>query len=329
MPEALSLAAANLTSPAVLFFALGILAGAARSDLAIPPAVAKALSLYLMLAIGFKGGVAVSQQGLTGQVLAAMGAGVALSFLMPLVAFGLLRIFTRLERITAAAVAAHYGSISVVTFVAGSEFLQLSGLVPSGHMVAVLALMETPAILTGLLLAGRAARGAEGEDAGERSELLREVFLNGSVVLLMGAFFIGWISGDAGMARMDPFVNGLFQGVLAVFLLDMGLVAARRLSSAGRLGPAGFAFGAVMPLIGASCGLATAWLIGMNAADAAALMILAGSASYIAVPAALRIALPQADPTIYLTLSLAVTFPFNLTVGIPLYTAAARWALGG
>lgn len=324
--EALSLAVANLTSPAVLFFALGVFAGVARSDLSVPQQVAKGLALYLMLAIGFKGGVEVSRAGLSLDLLLAAGAGVALSFTMPLVAYGLLRAFTRLDRTTAAASAAHYGSISVVTFVAGSEFLTLSGLVYSGHMVAVLALMETPAILTGLLLAGRSAKG---EDPSARGDLIREVALNGSVVLLMGAFFIGWISGDAGMARLDPFVTGIFQGVLALFLLDMGIVAARRLSGARKLGWAGALFGVVMPPIGAAAALAVAALIGMSAADAAALMILAGSASYIAVPAAMRIALPEADPSVYLTLSLAITFPFNLTVGIPLYAAAARLALGG
>lgn len=326
MIEVLSLALANLTTPAVLFFALGIFAGVARSDLTVPEAVAKGLALYLMLAIGFKGGVAVSEQGFTTTLVLAALAGVALSFAMPLIAFGLLRVMTKLDRVTAAASAAHYGSISVVTFVAGAEFLRLSGMVSSGHMVAVLALMETPAILTGLLLAGRSAGG---DDARTRSELLREVMLNGSVVLLLGSFVIGMISGEPGMAKLEPFVVGLFQGVLALFLLDMGLVAARRLSGAKRLGFGGAAFGIVMPLIGAALGLLVAWAIGMNAADAAALMILAGSASYIAVPAAMRIALPQADPSVYLTLSLAITFPFNLTLGIPLYAAVARLVLGG
>lgn len=326
MTEMLSLALANLTTPAVLFFALGIFAGVAKSDLSVPEAIAKGLALYLMLAIGFKGGVAVSEQGFTTALVLAALAGVLLSFAMPLIAFGLLRVMTKLDRVTAAASAAHYGSISVVTFVAGSEFLRLSGMVSSGHMVAVLALMETPAILTGLLLAGRAAGGS---DARTRSDLVREVMLNGSVVLLLGSFVIGMISGQPGMTKLEPFVVGLFQGVLALFLLDMGLVAARRLSGAKRLGLGGTAFGLIMPLIGAALALLVAWAIGMNSGDAAALMILAGSASYIAVPAAMRIALPKADPSVYLTLSLAITFPFNLTLGIPLYAAVARLVLGG
>lgn len=326
MLEVLSLALANLTSPAVLFFALGIFAGVARSDLNVPEAVAKGLALYLMLAIGFKGGVAVAEQGFTTELILAALAGIAISFAMPLIAYALLRAMTKLDQITAAASAAHYGSISVVTFVAGAEFLRMSGMVSSGHMVAVLALMETPAILTGLLLAGRAGGGG---DARTRSELLREVMLNGSVVLLLGSFVIGMVSGEAGMVKLEPFVVGLFQGVLALFLLDMGLVAARRLSGAKKLGVNGVAFGLIMPPIGATIALGIAWLIGMGPADAAALMILAGSASYIAVPAAMRIALPKADPSVYLTLSLAITFPFNLTLGIPLYTAAARFVLGG
>jgi len=326
MIDAVSLALANLTSPAVLFFALGVLAGVARSDLSVPQAVAKGLALYLMLAIGFKGGVEVSKVGLNADLLLAAGAGVLLSFAMPVIAFAMLRAFTKLDRVTAAASAAHYGSISVVTFVAGSEFLTLSGLVYSGHMVAVLALMETPAILTGLLLAGASAKGP---DPNARGELIREVALNGSVVLLMGAFVIGWISGEAGMVRLEPFVVGLFQGMLCLFLLDMGLVAARRLSGAKKLGVMGGLFGVVMPPIGAALALMLAAVIGMSAADAAALMILGASASYIAVPAAMRIALPDADPSVYLTLSLAITFPFNLTIGIPLYTGVARAVLGG
>ena len=324
--DALSLAAANLTSPAFLFFALGVAAGLARSDLEIPQAVAKGLALYLMLAIGFKGGVEVSRVGLTPDLLLAAGAGVLLSFAMPLIAYGLLRAFTRLDQVTAAAAAAHYGSISVVTFVAGSEFLTASGLVYSGHMIAVLALMETPAILTGLLLAGR---GAQQTDARERGELLREVALNGSVVLLIGAFAIGWISGEPGMEKLHPFVEELFQGVLVLFLLDMGLVAARRMGGARRLGLPGVIFGVVMPPLGAACALVIALAISMSAADAAALMILGASASYIAVPAAMRIALPKADPSVYLTLSLAITFPFNLAVGIPLYAFLARSVIGG
>ena len=326
MTDAIALALANLTSPAVLFFALGIFAGVVRSDLTIPQAIAKGLALYLMLAIGFKGGAAVAEVGLSMDLALAALAGVVLSFSLPLIAFALLRAFTKVDRATAAASAAHYGSISVVTFVAGSEFLTLSGLVWSGHMVAVLAIMETPAILTGLWLAGRASKGADPE---ARPELVREVLLNGSVVLLIGAFLIGWASGPAGMARLDLFVNGLFQGLLCLFLLDMGLVAARRLGGAKKLGVAGVIFGLVMPLIGAAVALPVAWLIGMSPGDAAALMILSGSASYIAVPAAMRIALPEADPSVYLTLSLVITFPFNLTIGIPLYASVARAVLGG
>ncbi|MBI1265043.1 MAG: sodium-dependent bicarbonate transport family permease [Alphaproteobacteria bacterium] len=326
MTDAIALALANLTSPAVLFFALGIFAGVVRSDLTIPQAIAKGLALYLMLAIGFKGGAAVAEVGLSVDLALAALAGVVLSFSLPLIAFALLRAFTRVDRATAAASAAHYGSISVVTFVAGSEFLTLTGLVWSGHMVAVLAIMETPAILTGLWLAGRASRGPDPE---ARPELLREVLLNGSVVLLIGAFLIGWASGPAGMARLDLFVNGLFQGLLCLFLLDMGLVAARRLGGVKKLGVTGVVFGLVMPLIGAAAALPVAWLIGMSAGDAAALMILSGSASYIAVPAAMRIALPEADPSVYLTLSLAITFPFNLAIGIPLYASVARALLGG
>ena len=330
MADIASVAAGNLLSPMVLFFALGFLAATARSDLQVPEAVAKALALYLMMGIGFKGGVELSRYGADGTLLAAIAAGAVLSGLLPILAFGLLHVLTRLSRIDAAAVAAHYGSISVVTFVAGSEFLSLLGVRYEGYMVAVMAVMETPAIVTGLLLArtGIGPTVAPTLGLGRGRQLFREIFLNGSVVLLVGAFVIGAVTGDAGMTAVGPFLDEPFRGVLCLFLLDMGLVAASRFRSVTTLSAGAVAFAILMPLIGASIGVLTGSVIGLGVGEAALLGILCGSASYIAVPAAMRLALPEASPAIYLTLSLAITFPFNLSVGIPLYYAMANILIG-
>lgn len=306
---------AGLISPVILFFVLGLLAGFARSDLSVPEAIAKGLSLYLMAAIGLKGGVAVARSGFTPDLALAAVAGIALSFLLPLLAFALLTSIGRLDRTNAGAVSAHYGSVSVVTFVTALEILEGSGLTPVGYMVAVLALMETPAIVSGLLLARR-ERGAGGA-------LWREVLLNGSVVLLIGSFLVGLAVGPAGFAEVAPFFDGLFKGVLCLFLLDMGLIAARRLVEARRLTVTLGALAIVMPLINGAIGTATGTLIGLEVASAAALGILAASASYIAVPAAMRLALPQADPGLYLAMSLGITFPFNVIIGIPLFAGLA------
>ena len=335
MHDLLTIAISNLLSPMVLFFALGFAAALARSDLVVPESVAKALALYLMLAIGFKGGAALAEQGLTPLVLTSLAAGVLLGVIIPFLAFTLLRLTTRLSDIDAAAVSAHYGSISVVTFVAASEFLNLIDVPYAGHMVAVMAIMETPAIVMGLLLARRGLRaqpaGAAAAAPATRetgSALMREIFLNGSVVLLMGAFFIGWISGPPGFEAIAPFIELPFKGVLCLFLLDMGLIAAHRWRSATGLTAPLFAFGLYMPPLAAGLALLLAMAFGLGVGEAALLAVLAASASYIAVPAAMRLALPEANPSIYLTLSLAITFPFNLTVGIPLYFAAAEMAVG-
>lgn len=320
--EAVSLALANLLVPAILFFGLGLLAGGLKSDLALPESASRTLALYLMMAIGFKGGVEAIGAGLSVPFGLAALLGIGLSFALPVLGYVGLRSLVGIERITAAATAAHYGSVSVVTFVAGTQFLDLVGLDYGGHMVAVMALMETPAIVTGLLLAG-AAR-SHGQFAPSQATLWREVALNGPVLLLIGAFFVGMATGEAGMQRLEVFVGPLFQGLLCLFLLDMGVTAARRLRSGARLSFRLVAFGLIMPVINAGLALLAARLVGLSVGDAAILTILAASASYIAVPAAMRLALPKADAGVYLTLSLGVTFPFNLLVGLPLYTAAAQ-----
>lgn len=321
MPD-FSTSLALLTSPAILFFFVGAAAAFARSDLAIPEPVAKGLSLYLMLCIGFKGGVEARAAGFNGDFLSAGAIGIALSALMPLVAFVILKRVRRLDRPTLCALAATYGSVSVVTFAAGQQHLAALGLASGGYMAAVLALMETPAILTALLLLNGAGRG----EPGRRRAILKEVFVGAASVMLLGSFLVGLISGEAGMTRLDLFVGPLFQGALCFFLLDLGLVAARRLMEGGRKltpGVIGFALG--FPLLAAAVALGLAQLAGLDAGNAALLTIMAGSASYIAVPAAMRLAAPEADAGVFVTASLAITFPFNLTVGIALYTSAAIW----
>ncbi len=321
MPD-FSTSLALLTSPAILFFFVGAAAAFARSDLAIPEPVAKGLSLYLMLCIGFKGGVEARAAGLNGDFLAAGAIGIALSALMPLIAFVILKRVRGLDRPTLCALAATYGSVSVVTFAAGQQHLAAIGLPSGGYMAAVLALMETPAILTALVLLNGAGRG----EPGRRRTILKEVFVGAASVMLLGSFLVGLISGEAGMTRLDLFVGPLFQGALCFFLLDIGLTAARRLMEGGRkLAPGVIGFALGFPLLSAAVALGLAQLAGLDAGNAALLTILAGSASYIAVPAAMRLAAPEADAGVFVTASLAITFPFNLTLGIALYTAAAVW----
>ena len=244
-----------------------------------------------------------------------------LSFTLPFLAFALLTRFGKLDRMNAGAVAAHYGSVSIVTFVTATEALTRSGIEPAGYLVAVLALMETPAILTGLLLAQRGTTRAPGAPGGH---LWREVFLNGSVVLLLGAFAVGLIVGKEKYEAIKPVFTTGFSGILCLFLLDMGLIAVRRLRESRAMTWRLAVLGVAFPIINGGIGLAIAVALGLDAGTAAAFAILAASASYIAVPAAMRMAMPQADPGIYLSMSLAVTFPFNIVIGIPLFTALAQ-----
>ncbi len=325
-------ALATLTSPVILFFVLGLLAAIARSDLAIPDPIAKALSIYLMIAIGLKGGVALAKSGFGIDAFTALGAGIVASFLLPFPIYALLRWFGRLDQTNAGAVAAHYGSVSVVTFVTASEIIAASGMEVGGYMVAVLAVMETPAILAGILLVRTgqqaAAQGAatrpRGAAAG-RGGMLHEVFFNASVVLLLGSLVIGLIAGPQGYDEVRPMFEAGFRGVLCLFLLDMGLIAARRLIASRAMTVRLVGLAIAIPLINGVIGVAGATVIGLDAGSAAAFAILCASASYIAVPAAIRMAVPEADPGIYLTMSLSVTFPFNIIINIGLMTTLAAW----
>lgn len=315
MEFSLAALAGNLLAPTILFFVLGLIAALARSDLSIPDGAAKVMSIYLLLAIGFKGGAAVAESGVSGQLVASLIAGVALSFILPFVAFTLLRVMTRLDALNAAAVAGHYGSISIVTFVTAVSLLESRGITSEGYLVAVAAVMEVPAIVSALWLAAR-----KGGMAHIDSSLIRHLVGNGSIVLLLGSFIIGAITGQEGLAQLKPFIVVPFTGVLAVFLLDMGLSAGKSLLTHRRDISGGLlAFGCAMPVVGSLFGWASGQIIGLSTGGVYLLMVLSASASYIAVPAAMRLALPQAKSGIYLSLALGVTFPFNLTLGLPFY----------
>lgn len=325
----ISLISQNMLSPAILFFALGIAAGLLKSDLEVPDSISRYLSLYLMMAIGFKGGVAIATTpSFNGEVFAAIGAGLMIGFLQPFIGYALLKVTTRVDSATAAAIAAHYGSISIVTFATAVAFLGVNAVSYAGYVVAIVALMEAPAILSGLFIAHRAAPET-GAHAPEEKKLSREIFTNGAILLLSGAFLVGWITGPAGMQKLEGFLNTPFQGILCLFLLDMGLVVAKNVNHLRNFTLPLALCGIYMPLVGASIGLGASWIIGLDVGTGTLFTVLCASASYIAVPAAMRLALPEAKAAIYIPLSLAITFPFNVTVGVPLYFAGATALLGG
>jgi uncharacterized protein len=311
----LHLILSNLLTPPILFFVLGMLAVFAKSDLEIPAPIPKLFSLYLLLAIGFKGGVELAKSGISGEVISAIGAAIVMSCLVPVYSFFILR--KKLDVPNAAAIAATYGSISAVTFITANSFLDQVHVPSDGFMVAALALMESPAIIMGLILVN--VFGKRDKEEMDWGEVLREAFLNGSVFLLIGSLIIGAISGEHGEMMLKPFVKDMFYGALSFFLLDMGLVAAKRIRDLKRTGSFLILFALLMPLLNASLAIGIAALIHMTKGDALLFAVLCASASYIAVPAAMRLTVPEANPGLYISTALAVTFPFNITVGIPLY----------
>ncbi|MFC4292058.1 sodium-dependent bicarbonate transport family permease [Sphingorhabdus arenilitoris] len=314
----------TLTSPIILFFVLGFFAALIKSDLSIPEAFGKAMSIYLMAAIGLKGGIEVAEAGFSAQLALAALAGLGLSFLLPVPAYFLLTRFGKLKPVDAGAVAAHYGSVSVVTFVTAQEIFSGRGLEPAGYMVAIMALMETPAIISGLLLLHGKKVETPGAPKQSTAKLMHEVFSNGSVILLVGAFIIGIIAGKDGFAPVKPLFDTGFRGVLCLFLLDMGLVAARRLIQSRKLTLPLVILAILMPVANGMVGAVIGVAIGLDPGSAAILAVLAASASYIAVPAAMRLAVPEADPGVYLSMSLGITFPFNIIFGITLYAAMVQ-----
>lgn len=315
-----SLVLQNLLSPPVLFFFLGVLAVLFKSDLEIPSPLPKLFSLYLLMAIGFKGGVELAHSGLGSAVLLTIGAAIFMALAVPILCFYVLRL--QLDAANAAAVAASYGSISAVTFITAESFLNVLHLDFDGFMVAALALMESPAIVVGVILSKLYADKASDSGALRWREVLREAFLNGSVFLLIGSLIIGSLVGSfsaAGVEKMAPFTEKLFYGALCFFLLDMGLVAAQRLQDLRKAGSFLIGFAVLAPLVNALLGLGISRLLGLPQGDALLFMVLCASASYIAVPAAMRMTVPEANPSLYISTALGLTFPFNVVVGIPLY----------
>ncbi len=306
--------------PVILFFLLGLLAGIVRSDLKIPGVLYESLSIFLLLAIGLKGGIELARYPLTslaGQALVVVMAAA----LIPLVAFAVLHRLGRLPRADAASIAAHYGSVSVVTFAVASSFLSRLDVAYEGYLVVFLVLLEFPALLIGVILARR-ADGQTGWGA-----MLHEVLSGKSIVLLVGGLLIGWLAGADGIKPLDRLFLDLFKGVLAFFLLEMGLVVASRLGDLRKAGAFLIGFGIAMPLLGAALGLLTGNLLNLSIGGTVLLAALFASASYIAAPAAMRIAIPEANPALSIGAALGITFPFNLLIGIPLYhDMAVRFA---
>ena len=307
----------NILNPPVLFFFLGMIAYGLKSDLEVPHPLPKLFSLYLLLSIGFKGGVELNHSGLTSQVIFTLGAAIMMSVLVPLAAFFILK--RKMDVPNAAAVAAAYGSVSAVTFIAAVSFLGQLGISFSGHMVAAMALMESPAIIVGITLAR--LLGPQRQGRFQWKPLLHDAFCNGSVLLLMGSLLIGILTGAKGGESLAPFTNDLFKGMLCLFLLDMGLASGRQLGGIRKLGALPVGFATLVPFVNALLGIGLAWGIGLDRGDALLFAVLCASASYIAVPAAMRLALPEANPGLYVTMALALTFPFNIVLGLPCYMA--------
>ncbi len=337
----------NLLDPAILFFVFGLVAGLLRSNLEIPPAIAKFLSLYLLMALGLKGGFALSASGLSPSIIATLGAAMFMAFAVPVIGYHFLK--SHVSRFDAAAVAASYGSVSAVTFVTAMQYLESAQMPAGGHMAVAMVLMESPALIVAIVLANmirneRAAApaalqvtaqgtlvaggpGNGGKPALSIGQVLKHSATDGTHLLLIASLLIGFLSGDAGKEVMKPFSADLFKGMLAFFLLDMGLMVARNLGEVKGKSPMLLAYAALAPLVHASIALLLALLLQLPAGDTAMLMVLSASASYIVVPAALRQAVPEASASLYLGLPLGVTFPINLLIGIPLYAwVAARFA---
>lgn len=331
LATSLSQAVTNLVSVPVLAFVLGVLSVSLKADLRLPDAVYQATSIYLLFAIGIKGGVALRAAEF-GEVALPIVVTLLLGLLIPLLAFVALRYLTRLNPIDRGAMAAHYGSTSLVTFTAALVFLEAANITYEGFMPTLLTVLEVPGIVVGLLLAGRymRSRASTPESMPRQSQessgmgWIREVLFGKSVLLLVGGLVIGFLTGAEGYARVEPFFGGLFTGVLALFLLEMGVLAGRRLGDLRSAGPGLIVFGIAFPIFAGALGIVAGYLSGLSLGGATVLGVLCASSSYIAAPAAVRLALPQANPGITLTSSLGITFPFNLVVGIPLYLTFAQ-----
>lgn len=319
MMEHIVTLSSNLLSPIILMFVLGIIASLVRSDLKLPEPLYNGLAIYLLLAIGLKGGVELNQTPISEFVGPAL-ITFFLGILTPIIAYNILRRLGHFDRINASAIAAHYGSVSAVTFIVAIAFGAMTGRTSEGFMPALVAILEVPAIVVGLMIAFTREKRA-----GSWQNALHEVLAGRSIILLVGGLIIGWITGPTGFEPIAPFFETGFKGALGLFLLEMGIITARRLEGLREVGGFLICFGILVPIFH---GLLAVWLgglAGLSLGGSAVLGAMVSSASYIAAPAAVRIALPEANPTYYLTASLGITFPFNITLGIPLYFAFAEW----
>ncbi len=305
----------NITNPALLFFVLGIIAVVLKSDLEIPANSSKFISLYLLFAIGFKGGQELSNEKFTLEIAWSMLFGISISILIPLYTFFILR--RKLSVFDSGAIAAAYGSVSAVTFVTAVSYLESQQMALHGHMVAIMALMESPAIIVGLILIS--LYNKEETNQIKKREVLKHSFTNGSVLLILGSLIIGLLASAKQAEGIKPFTNDLFKGFLAIFLLDMGITSGRKLKSFFSFGWFPFLFALLIPLINGSIFAILSSIVTHDVANRFVFAILAASASYIAVPAAMKITVPKANPGLYLPMALAVSFPINITIGMPLY----------
>lgn len=320
---------ATLLDPAILFFFLGMFAALVRSNLEIPAPIAKFLSLYLLMAIGIKGGVALSVSGIHMQMMVGLAIALLMAFLVPLYTFPLLR--RKLDGFNAAAIAATYGSVSAVTFIAAGQFLDNQGIEYGGYMAVALVIMEAPAVIMAVALAamtrarlakdgaGAAANAGTNNGSFSLKNILHESFTDGAILLLLGSLLVGVVVGADGYQVMKPFTGDLFKGLLAFFLLEMGILVARRIREMKGVGSFLIAFSFLIPMLNAAFTIALSQLAGLSAGDTLMLAVLAASASYIVVPAVVRVAIPEANPALYFGMALALTFPFNIVIGIPLY----------
>jgi hypothetical protein len=325
----------NFLDPAILFFVFGLFAGLTRSNLEIPQPISRFLALYLLMALGLKGGFALNESGLTSEVAISLGTAILLAVLVPMIGYHFLRRFV--SGFDAAAVAATYGSVSAVTYITATQYMETHGYPFGAHMAAAMALMESPAIIMAVVLANMLRReqasGAPEHRAPAAAhtplgKILHESFTDGAQLLLLGSMAVGLVTGDAGKSVMAPFSVDLFKGMLSFFLLDMGLMAARNVGELRGKSPLLMAYGIAGPIVHAGIALGLCLLFGIGPGDGALLMVLAASASYIAVPAVLRFAIPEANPSLYFGLSLGLTFPLNILLGIPLYVSVAQAVLG-
>lgn len=307
-----------LLDPAILFFVFGVFAGLIKSNLEIPNQISKFLSLYLLMALGLKGGFSLAKSGFTHEITAVIAIGLFMALVVPAIGYFLIRRF--LNGFDSAAVAATYGSVSAVTFVTATQYLSNNGIEFGGFMAAVMALMESPAIIMAVALAAWARANNTVSIRG----VLHESFTDGAHILLLAALAIGLITGDAGQAVMKPFTGDLFKGLLAFFLLDMGIQVSKRIPELKGKNPILLGYAILGPIIHSIMALLLCMVFAVSLGNTILLMVLAASASYIAVPAVIRHAIPEANPSIYFGLSLGLTFPFNVLIGIPLYTEIAK-----